>query len=220
MLEYTDPNVLTRGVRRGWADPETDPADINWPARQPVAAIPYKVINGRPVNPCERTRIQRGRNKLGRWAENLAADALASVQDESGDRWVLLVERNRDRGWGMPGGFQDPGESAVEAAIRELKEEADLDLRDATWRATSARYVPSKRASDEAWLVTVLCTADLGVLARKDFPVPTAQDDAVRAAWVRANTYRELVTDLKRAYGGEVSSANHVGMLTDWFRRT
>ncbi|MGI5208703.1 NUDIX domain-containing protein [Spirillospora sp. CA-108201] len=220
MREYTDPIVLTEGVREGWADRETDPADIAWQARQDAALIPFEVINGRPVNPCETTLIQHGRNLLGRWAENRTADALASVLDEYGDRWALLVERNRGRGWGMAGGFENLGEkSFVQVAIRELREETGVDLRYATWRETPPRYVPSKRASDEAWIVTVLCTTDLGTLNRSDFPRAVPWDDAKQAAWVRANTFQELTTDLMASHGGRVTSANHVGMLTDWFGR-
>ncbi|MEV0662969.1 NUDIX domain-containing protein [Actinomadura luteofluorescens] len=216
MREYTDPIVLTTGVREGWADPETDPTRIVWAARQP-ALIPFEVVNGRPVNPREKTPIQRGRNQLGGWAENLTADALASALDEFGNRWIVLVERNRGRGWGLPGGFQDPGETSVVAACRELREEASLDLRNKTWRSMPPRYVPSKRSSDEAWIVTVPCTVDLGILNRHDFPRLIARDDAIKAAWVRANTLHELTAYLKDVHGGEVTSENHVGMLTDWF---
>ncbi|GAA4390830.1 hypothetical protein GCM10023088_67240 [Actinomadura verrucosospora] len=217
MREYTDEIVLTVGVAEGWADREEDPTEINWTIRQRVAAIPFEVINGRPVNPCEKTSIQRGRNKLGRWGENLTGDGLASVLDEFGDRWVLLVDRNRGRGWGLPGGFQNPGETAVDTACRELGEEAGVDLRGLAWRSTPPRYVHSKRASDEAWNVTVLCTVDLGTLNRADFPRTTPRSDAKKAAWVRANTLQELTTDLKVVHGGEVTSKNHAGMLTDWF---
>ena len=31
---FTHPDVLTAGVAEGWAEPETDPARIDWPARQ------------------------------------------------------------------------------------------------------------------------------------------------------------------------------------------
>lgn len=213
MREHTDPKVLAAD----WADPETDPTRINWPARQRLALIPFEVVDGRPVNPCEKTSIQRGRNLLGGWAENRTSDALASVRDENGNRWIVLVERNRGRGWGLPGGFQDPGETSVIAACRELREEASLDLRRRVWYATKPRYVPSKRSSDEAWIVTVPCTVDLGTLNRRDFPRVFPRDDAKQAAWVRANTLQELTADLKDVHGGEVTSKNHVGMLTDWF---
>ncbi|NDU74058.1 NUDIX domain-containing protein [Actinomadura sp. DSM 109109] len=220
MREHTDEIVLTEGVRDGWADPETDPAKIDWTARLLAAAIPFKVVNGRPVNPCEKDLpVQRGRNGLGRWSENLTADALVSVRDEFGDRWVVLVERNRGRGWGLPGGFLNPGETPVEAAWREFLEEADADLRYAPWWPTKPRYVRNKRASAEAWMVTVMCTADLGTLRRNAFPKVAGKDDVLQAAWIRANTMEELVADLKKRFGGEVTSPNHVGMLTDWFEQ-
>jgi hypothetical protein len=39
---YTHPDVLTIGVRDGWADPQTDPTRIDWAARQATAAIPFR----------------------------------------------------------------------------------------------------------------------------------------------------------------------------------
>lgn len=43
MSTYTHPNVLSAGVTAGWADPETDPTRIDWPARQRAAAIWFDV---------------------------------------------------------------------------------------------------------------------------------------------------------------------------------
>src|SRR5690606_30606846 len=130
---YTAPEVLTVGVTEGWADPETDPTRIDWTARQARAAIPFEVIDGRPVNPCEKTGIRHGRNELGHWGEALAADALVTVTDPAGGRWVVMVERSDGHGWAIPGGYVDPGESALEAAVRELAEETGLDATGARW---------------------------------------------------------------------------------------
>ncbi|MFG1997704.1 NUDIX domain-containing protein [Spirillospora sp. NPDC048911] len=209
-VTYTHPDVFTIGVRDGWADPETDPTRIDWAPRQAAAAIPFEVIDGRPVNPCGPTGVRHGRNELGHWGEALAADALVSALDYEGRRWIVMVERDDGHGWALPGGHVDPGESALEAAIRELAEETGLTVPGASWQSGRPRYVPDPRASDEAWMVTVLCTAHLGTLVR--FPDVTGADDAARAAWIRADSYDTLTARLTETYGGAVFAA-HVGML-------
>ncbi|MGB3438419.1 MAG: NUDIX domain-containing protein, partial [Actinophytocola sp.] len=44
-------------------------------------------------------------------------------------RHLLLVQRNDSGGWELPGGRVDVGESAVEAAVREVEEESGLRVR-------------------------------------------------------------------------------------------
>lgn len=42
----------------------------------------------------------------------------------------MLLEKRRDCGlWGLPGGRLDPGESVIQAGIREVKEETGLSIR-------------------------------------------------------------------------------------------
>jgi 8-oxo-dGTP pyrophosphatase MutT (NUDIX family) len=50
----------------------------------------------------------------------------AAVFDD--DRQILLVKRADDGTWGFPAGGVDPNESAAEAAVRETREEAGLDV--------------------------------------------------------------------------------------------
>ena len=209
---YTHPDVLTVGVAEGWADPETDPTRIDWTERQRRALIPFQVINGRPVNPVERTGIRYGRNELGHWGEQACADALVTATTPDGHRRIVMVERSDGHGWAIPGGKVDPGETPVQAAVRELAEETGLSLPDAHWRTTPPRYVPDPRASDEAWMVTVLAVADLGQV--DTLPAVAGADDAARAAWVRADTYDTLTRHLAERYGGRVFRA-HVAMLQE-----
>ncbi len=211
MTTYTHPTVLTEGVRDGWADPETDPARIDWRPRQAHAAIQFNVVNGRPVNPCQKTGIEHGRNELGHWGEQLAADALVYLTDNAGRRWILMVERGDGHGWALPGGYVDPADATpTDAAIRELAEETGLHLRSVGWTAAPPQYVTDPRASDESWMVTVVCTTDLGTVER--FPEVKGADDARRAAWVPADTYAALTSHLAETYDGQVFPA-HAGIL-------
>ena len=213
--DYTHPDVFTIGIRDGWADPETDPSRIDWTVRQANAAIPFQVIDGRPVNPCASTGIRYGRNELGHWGEALAADALVTAFDRTGGRWILLIERSDGHGWALPGGFVDPGEIPADAAIRELAEETGIRLPNAVWHTMAPRYVPDPRASDEAWMVTVPALTNQGTFDTIDeLPRPTGADDANRAEWIPAHTYESLVNNLRDHFDGDIFPA-HQQMLAE-----
>ncbi|MEO3778613.1 NUDIX domain-containing protein [Micromonospora sp. B11E3] len=214
-IEYTHPSVLA-GIAAGasWADPTMDPTAIDWTARRAAAAIPFPLVDGRPVNPYAPTGIRYGRNELGHWGEQQCADAIVTVEGPLGGRWLLLVERADGHGWALPGGYVDPGEDVPDAAFRELAEETGLVLsRDSElYIAMPARYVPDPRASDEAWMVTTPVRIDIG--GRRVLPEVAGRDDARRAAWVPADSYHQLINHLARTYGGLVFPA-HRGLLVD-----
>lgn len=84
---------------------------------------------------------------------------------------VLIERKNPPAGWALPGGFVDVGETVEQAAIREAKEETNLDVtltellgiysdprRDARGHTVSAVYIASidsksaanARAQDDA----------------------------------------------------------------------
>jgi 8-oxo-dGTP diphosphatase len=59
----------------------------------------------------------------------LAADIIIELTDFP-DRPIVLIERaNPPYGWAIPGGFVDLGEFVEQAAVREAKEEVELDVR-------------------------------------------------------------------------------------------
>jgi len=207
IVEYTHPDVYTRGVDEGWAEAETDPTRIDWTDRQARAAIPYQVINRRPVRPGESTGIHRGRNELGHWGEQLCADAIVTATEDD-HRWLLMIERADGHGWATPGGYVDQGEAADRAAVRELREETGLDLTEAEWTSLPARIVPDPRGSDESWMVTVPACTTLD--RRRNV---TGADDARRAAWIPADTYATLTEHLA-TLDGQVFPA-HVAMIAE-----
>ncbi|MFI9528049.1 NUDIX domain-containing protein [Micromonospora rosaria] len=213
---FTDPSVLA-GIAAGasWADPEMDPTRIDWTARRSVAAIPFPLVDGRPVNPYAPTGVRYGRNMLGHWGEQRCADAIVTAADPDGWRWLLMVERADGHGFAVPGGYVDPGEDPTHAAFRELAEETGLiATHTAPWAKTlPARYVPDPRASDEAWMVTTPVRIDLGSYVGP-LPDVSGRDDARRAVWVPAVDYDCVVRHLTEVYAGQVFPA-HRDLLAD-----
>src|ERR1700709_1006875 len=45
-----------------------------------------------------------------------------------GERWLLVHERKHGQGWYLPAGRVEPGETFVEAAVRETREEAGIEV--------------------------------------------------------------------------------------------
>ncbi|RFU43066.1 NUDIX hydrolase [Actinomadura logoneensis] len=218
-----------RGVGRGWGPlpgsrqalghssarrtrgGEDDPRRIDWAARQAAAVIPFAVVDGRPVNPLAPTGTPRGRGGLWHLGEGLAADAAVLATGPDGVRRLLLVERGDGHGWALPGGHIDPGEQALEAAIRELAEETGLRLPGAVWTVLPPRVVDDPRATDEAWMVTTPCVTDLGEVA--ELPRVSGDDDAADAAWIRADDYATLTADLADRDG--VVFPAHVALIRE-----
>lgn len=86
---------------------------------------------------------------------------------EIGDKIVLIERNNEPKGWALPGGFVDYGEPLERAAVREAKEETELDItltdflyvyshpsRDARLHTISAVFIASAtgepRGADDA----------------------------------------------------------------------
>lgn len=99
---------------------------------------------------------------------------------------VLLVERGRDPGKGslsVPGGFVDYGESAEQAARREVREEVGLQLDDIDYLAS---FPNTYRFAD-----VIYKTCDIYFQARvPERPVVVVGDDAVDFVWLRPSEIR------------------------------
>ncbi len=57
---------------------------------------------------------------------SIAVDIIIEFPDK--DSIVLIKRKNPPFGWAIPGGFIEYGESAEEAAVREAKEETNLNI--------------------------------------------------------------------------------------------
>ena len=188
----------------------TDPREIDWPTRQDRAVVPFNVdTDGLPINPIE-PYLPAGRGGLWHWGEAVAADAIVFAVDIVGARHLLMVERDDDHGWALPGGMLDAGETPATAASRELAEETGLVLDAEAFAMRPGRYVPDPRAGRAAWMVTVPGVATLHTPAP---PEVSGRDDARRAAWLPAASYAQLAVAVADR-GGSVFAA-HVGLLRE-----
>jgi len=119
-------------------------------------------------------------------------DIVIEVED---GRIVLIERRFPPLGWAIPGGFVDYGETLEEAAVREAKEETNLDVelrgqlksysdpsRDARFHTITTVFIARgrgvARAQDDA--------ANLGLFDPDALPSPLAFDHAQILADYRA----------------------------------
>ena len=167
----------------------TDPFEIDWATRQARAVVPFVLADGLPVNPCQ-PELDEGRGGLWHWGEAVAADAVVFAMDPAtGRRSLLMVERDDDHGWALPGGMLDAGETPAEAVARELAEETGLELPQRQFVMRAGRYVPDPRAGRHAWMVTV---PGIATLVASRMPAVVGCDDARYADWLPADTYAHL----------------------------
>ena len=108
--------------------------------------------------------------------------AAAIVLDPSGS--VLLVRHTYGRlNWEVPGGVSEPGESAVETALRELREETGLQA--TADRLTGVYYEPEI----DAHHFVFRCTAESA-----EAPVPASPEISDCAYWSRSDLPRPIST--------------------------
>jgi ADP-ribose pyrophosphatase YjhB (NUDIX family) len=109
---------------------------------------------------------------------------------------VLIKRKNPPHGWAIPGGFVDYGESLEEAAVREAKEEINLDVKLVRQFHT---YSDPKRDPRHHSISTVYIAKVNGI--------PQAKDDALEiGTFNESNLPEEIAFD-------------HRSILKDYFKR-
>lgn len=177
-------------------DLQTDPAQVpDWDRRRAQALVPYRLdVQGRPLNPVGRTG-RTGRN-LKAWGENQAADPIV-IAGSGSDRRVLLIRRDDNFEWAIPGGMVDPGEAAPTTLTRELYEETGVDLSDRSPKILFRGYVDDWRATDWSWVCTTAAIYRL-----EDVLPAIAGDDAADSAWWPWNDDIDALAARLETHGG------------------
>src|SRR4030043_1961259 len=108
---------------------------------------------------------------------------------------VLIKRKNPPYGWAIPGGFVDYGESLEKAAVREAKEETNLDVKIIRQFHT---YSDPKRDPRHHSISTVYIAKAKGI--------PEAKDDALEIGiFTKSNLPEKIAFD-------------HRSILNDFFR--
>lgn len=156
----------------------------------------------RPLNPMGRTGLT-GKGKLYFWGPNHAADAILMHTSNEGTREVLLIQRP-DRSWALPGGFLNQQEPALQAAVRELGEEAvaNIEYCDHTFqnnaRCIFQGYTADGRNTDHAWIETTVYMLPIDTSLKDSLEI-LARDDAQAVQWMEITP--ELLNSLYSDHG-------------------
>jgi ADP-ribose pyrophosphatase YjhB (NUDIX family) len=133
--------------------------------------------------------IRRGFHLYWRLSRGLTLGVRALVLDENGR--IFLVKHTYVRGWHLPGGGVEPGETLLDALARELKEEGNIDLVDQP--ALHAVYF-NKRVSQRDHVALYVVTAfrqtappkpDHEILAHGFFALDALPEDTVASVRAR-----------------------------------
>lgn len=124
----------------------------------------------------------------------LAVDMLIEYEQ----KLVVIQRKNPPLGWAFPGGFVDVGETLEQAAVREAKEETNLDIK---LRALLGCYSEPNRDPRGHTVSAVYIATGTGQ--------PRAQDDAIDLRLFAAEEIVDLVFDhakILRDYKGFIAT--------------
>ena len=139
-------------------------------------------------------RCPKCQNKIELYQNPIpTVDIIIEIESEG---IVLIKRKNPPHGWAIPGGFVDYGESLEEAALREAKEETNLEVE---LERQFHTYSDPKRDKRHHSISTVYIGKAKGI--------PEAKDDAVEIGiFIESNLPEEIAFD-------------HRSILKDYFNR-
>ncbi len=163
---------------------------------------------GRPLNPQGRTGIG-GRGHLYNWGEGITADAVVARHTSNGDE-LLIIRKPGETKPGLPGGFVNPGEDVIAAAIRETAEETTVNVDASVPKFIGRIITRSKRTTDNAWITTN------GVFIYPDSfnpnQIPDGKDDVIEAEWFSLT--RELLIPMSEHHKVLVQTIIDLGEIS------
>lgn len=159
----------------------------------------------RPLHPLFHQLVQdpeigavTGRGFFWEFGPNETADAAVIRRDLSNEPWILLIQRNDNKQFALPGGFLED-KTALETAVAEPKEEAFMHLDDLAQFAihSYSGAVADIRTTAHAWVETNVFIFELpDAVAMTHKPgslLYKGGDDANKVLWVPFSHAEEIV---------------------------
>lgn len=114
---------------------------------------------------------------------HIAVDALVWY-----DQRVLIIKRKKSGLWAMPGGFVEPGEKLIEAAIREAREETNIRLYKEDLMSTYVLDDPNR--DPRSHIISVV--HQFFIWHANKVADMKAGDDAIGFRWIQSKDIKEL----------------------------
>lgn len=148
---------------------------------------------GRPLHPWfdemltnPNIGVVTGKGFYWQWGPNYTADSII-VRHDLEEPHLLLITRRDTGQWALPGGFINPNETAMEAAMREVGEETGIDLYSLypIVRKAYRGVLADVRVTANAWPETTAYAFTLSAKRTQHLPLGPyeADDDAEIAQW-------------------------------------
>src|SRR5690242_21763699 len=120
----------------------------------------------------------------------MVASVNVVVTNAGGD--VLLIRRSDNQNWAVPGGAIDLGESMVQAAVRETKEETgvDCEVTGLIGIYTDPKHVILYTSNSE-----VRQEFSILLSARETGGIPTRSSESTEVVWVEPDDTEKLTMD-------------------------
>lgn len=135
---------------------------------------------------------KRFRDEVGYPTAKVGVDAAIFGDDLN----LLLIRRSDSRRWALPGGWVDPGQTALEAVAREVREETCLTIKPETVIAVNSQLPDPNGSPHTSVHVLYHC-----VLLTRDAPVPT--EEAIEVGYFDI----ESITDWEPQHGDWAAEA-------------
>lgn len=136
------------------------------------------------------TRIDYFDDPAAPAANSMVPSVNVVVSDDSGR--ILMIRRTDNGNWAVPGGAIDLGESMVDAAVRETREESGIDCRITALVGifTDPRHVIHYTSNDE-----VRQEFSILLTGRATGGEPTPSSESSEVHWIESARFPELPMD-------------------------